>query len=332
MFRHHPCAASRYHLPANSEPTYNLHFLSTTDLFALSCTTRPKSQICLAGNSTYIRVIRPGTSVRLPERLVYGIGIADLIETASPLKPSLLIAICLICSLSVADWTQAIAQSTNPGASRYATQHDQYVTVFQDSLARLIADCQAKNLQNAGAELLPWQVPVDVASLSDRTLPQSLQPEIPLSLPQAERLWRLEFQSLRQDLAKNLYLLSRRVLNAGNPHAAWRLIHEVLWYDSDYGRARTLLGYEQFGSQWVTPSRQKSNVSVSSGMNASAGYQPPMLSVTKTAIDSSQSLAHRSTGRESASSVGECMANRNRQLSSENECRPRRGCRSGKEV
>ena len=253
MFRHHQHSASIYNLPANSKPTYNIYFLSTTNLFSQSRTTRPKSHKCFDGNPAYIRLIRPGTSVRLPERLVYGIGIADLIETASPLKPSLLIAICLICSLSVADWTQAIAQSTKPGASRYATQHDQYVTVFQDSLARLIADCQAKNLQNAGAELLPWQVPVDVASLSDRTLPQTLQPEIPLSLPQDDRLWRLEFQSLRQDMAKNLYLLSRRVLNAGNPHAAWRLIHEVLWYDSDYGRARTLLGYEQFGGQWVTP-------------------------------------------------------------------------------
>ncbi len=184
---------------------------------------------------------------------MHGIGIADLIENPSSLKRSLLISICLTCSLSATDWSQTIAQPANLGANRYATQHDQYVMAFQKSLASLIKDCQAKNLQNAVDELLPWQAPVDVASLSDRTLPPSVQPEIPLSLPQDERLWRLEFQTLRQDMAKNLYLLSRRVLNAGNPHAAWRLIHEVLWYDSDYGRARTLLGYEQFGGDWVTP-------------------------------------------------------------------------------
>ena len=176
-----------------------------------------------------------------------------MIENQSSLRRSLLIAICLTCSLSAIDWSSTIAQSTSLGADRYAAQHDQYVTAFQESLAKLIANCRAKNLQNAVDRLLPWQEPVDVASLSDRTLPKSVQSEIPLSLPQDERLWRLEFQSLRQDLAKNLYLLSRRVLNAGNPHAAWRLIHEVLWYDSDYGRARTLLGYEQFGGEWVTP-------------------------------------------------------------------------------
>jgi hypothetical protein len=176
-----------------------------------------------------------------------------LTEYPSFLRRSLLIAICLTGSLTAIDWSLAFAQSTGPGENRYATQHDDYVAAFQESLAKLISDCQAKNLQNAVDELLPWQVPVDVASLSDRKLPESVQSEIPLSLPQNERLWRIEFQSLRQDLAKDLYLLSRRVLNAGNTHAAWRLIHEILWYDSDYGRARTLLGYEQFGSQWVTP-------------------------------------------------------------------------------
>lgn len=51
-----------------------------------------------------------------------GIGIADLIENPSPLKRSLLIAICLLCSLSATDWAQTIAQSANLGASRYATR------------------------------------------------------------------------------------------------------------------------------------------------------------------------------------------------------------------
>jgi hypothetical protein len=147
----------------------------------------------------------------------------------------------------------ATAQSSQISTDRYESQHDGYVADFQEALAKLIVDCQTRNLQDAVDEMLPWQAAVDVASLSDRKLPQEVQGDIPLALPQDERLWRIEFRTIRQELAKNLYLLSRRVLNDGNPHAAWRLIHEILWYDSDYGRARTLLGYEQYGDEWVTP-------------------------------------------------------------------------------
>jgi hypothetical protein len=165
----------------------------------------------------------------------------------------LLFVACLSGSLFTVSPSAVLAQRTGQNNNRFQTQHDEYVAVFQESLAKLIVECQTKNLQDAVDEMLPWQSAVDVASLSDRKLPQDVQQEIPLSLPQDERLWRIEFRTLRQDLAKHLYLLSRRVLNDGNPHAAWRLIHEVLWYDSDYGRARPLLGYEQYGDEWVTP-------------------------------------------------------------------------------
>lgn len=160
---------------------------------------------------------------------------------------------CLSGSLFAIKPSAALAQRNGQNDDRFQSQHDGYVADFQKSLAKLIVDCQTRDLQDAVEELLPWQAAVDVASLSDRKLPQKIQPDIPLSLPQDERLWRIEFRTLRQNIAKDLYLLSRRVLNDGNPHAAWRLIHEVLWYDSDYGRARTLLGYEQYGDEWVTP-------------------------------------------------------------------------------
>ena len=181
------------------------------------------------------------------------IGNADLTANSSISKQALLIVSCLAVAVWHSGANISVAQATNLSAERYQSQHDGYVAAFQESLAELIVECQARNLQNAVDEMLPWQSAVDVASLSDRKLPQKIQPDILLSLPQDERLWRIEFRTLRQDLAKNLYLLSRRVLNAGSPHAAWRLIHEVLLYDSDYERARTLLGYEQYGDEWVTP-------------------------------------------------------------------------------
>ena len=164
-----------------------------------------------------------------------------------------LLVACLAGLLVVVSSSTTFAQKNGLGADRFRKQHDDHVAAFQKSLAELIAQCQDKQLADAVAKLQPWQAAVDVSSLSDRKLKRTMQPEISISLPQDERLWRIQFRTLRQDLAKNLYLLSRRVLNAGMPHAAWRLIHEVIWYDSDYGRARTLLGYERYGDEWVTP-------------------------------------------------------------------------------
>ena len=180
-------------------------------------------------------------------------GSSHLIGNSTISSPTFAASVCLAVLFSFLWAEESLGQPNELAASRFEAQHDGYVATFQESLAKLIADCEAKNLQHAIDRLRPWQKPVDVKSLSDRKLPKHVLPEIPLSLPQEERLWRNEFRSIQQETARNLYLLSRRVLNAGNPHAAWRLIHEVLWYDSDYGRARTLLGYEQYGDEWVTP-------------------------------------------------------------------------------
>lgn len=195
------------------------------------------------------------TEIRLSQQAsAVFIGKSDLL-VKHPKTPTqmLLSSACLASFLLVTATAESMAQTSRSSASRFQAQHDGYVEDFQKSLAELIDQCRADNLVDAVATMQPWQQPVDVSSLSDRQLPRAVQPDIPLSLPQNERLWRIQFQSIRQELAKNLYLLSRRVLNAGNPHAAWRLIHEVVWYDSDYERARTLLGYERYGDAWVTP-------------------------------------------------------------------------------
>ncbi|NQV29010.1 MAG: DUF1570 domain-containing protein [Rhodopirellula sp.] len=176
-----------------------------------------------------------------------------LTDNSTISKRQWLLAAGLLGCLCIVNPRATLAQRNRGTADRFQAQHDDYVAAFQKSLSQLIAECESKNLTNAVAELKPWQAAVNVSALSDRVLPENVQPDIPLSLPQDERLWRIEFRTLRQEVSQQLYLLSRRAINAGMPHAAWRLIHEVLWYDSDWERARTLLGYEQYGDQWVTP-------------------------------------------------------------------------------
>lgn len=176
----------------------------------------------------------------------------------SKLRPQLMSRRWLIWSVLVAAALSAerdapAAQRAASSTSRFQAQHDEYIREFEEGRQQLIADCQAKGLSEAATEIAVWQIPHDLSALTGMSLPSEVQPEIPLSLPNAERQWRIQFRNLKQEVAKELYLLSRRVLNADLPNAAWRLIHEVVWFDPDYERARTILGYERYGDEWVTP-------------------------------------------------------------------------------
>lgn len=58
---------------------------------------------------------------------------------------------------------------------------------------------------------------------------------------------------LMRNYARDLYLLSRKVQAAGRPSFAFKLIREVLKYDPDHIKARSLLGFVQYKTEWVTP-------------------------------------------------------------------------------
>ena len=84
-------------------------------------------------------------------------------------------------------------------------------------------------------------------------LPEYVLPGVPQSLPLLEREWRVHLQKLREDLANDLYVISRRALTANTPSAAWKLVREAVWYFSDHSMARRILGFERFEDRWVTP-------------------------------------------------------------------------------
>lgn len=131
--------------------------------------------------------------------------------------------------------------------------HQERHLEFTTELEKLALSCDDKGLTAAAQSIRELKAPPDWHSLHLEALPATVQPPIPNDLPEAERHWRTRLRSLQIDHARQLYLLARRVLNAGYPGFAYNLVRETATHDPDHVSARKLLGYVRHGDEWVTP-------------------------------------------------------------------------------
>ena len=135
----------------------------------------------------------------------------------------------------------------------YRREHRERQEEFADSLQELARFCDEKGLAEASAEIRKLAEPPLPQSLRAEPLPKQVRERIPLDLPPDERYWRSQLRRLQEQYAKDLYVLSRKVLYAGSPSYAYDLVREVARHDPDHRSARRLLGYVRYGQQWVTP-------------------------------------------------------------------------------
>ena len=135
----------------------------------------------------------------------------------------------------------------------FQAEHQSLHEKFLQSLGSLSAWCDGRNLNEPAARIRGLKVPFSADGVAWETLPTDVQPPIPTGLSPDEREWRERLRSLCQDYAKDLYLLSRRVLRKGFPRYTYSLVREVAYYDPDHESARRQLGFERYGDQWVTP-------------------------------------------------------------------------------
>jgi hypothetical protein len=166
------------------------------------------------------------------------------------------LAVLWVCGLADVTWAQA--RAANPAQLKIL--HGQYLDLreaYQDDLRRLKQDCEAQGFTDAVAEIERYQQIPDRSRIQLSTLPDRMQPPIPADLPEAEYAWRTRLLHRREEYAKQLYLLSRRMLNAGSAGQAYDLLHELIVHDPDHKNARNLLGYVTLGDEWVTPFAQK---------------------------------------------------------------------------
>lgn len=131
--------------------------------------------------------------------------------------------------------------------------HQERQLEFAAELEQLALFCEDHDLPDAAQNLRSLKAQPDWQSLHLEALPSAVQPPIPLDLPETERHWRTQLRHQQTEYAKQLYLLARRVLNAGYPGFAYNLVRETVIHDPDHVSARKLLGFVRHGNDWVTP-------------------------------------------------------------------------------
>ncbi len=124
---------------------------------------------------------------------------------------------------------------------------------FTAELERLAEYCDEKRLPKAATKLRKLAAPLTREMVRTDKLPSAVRPDIPAGLSAEERAWQTQLRRVQEKHAKDLYLLSRRVLYAGSPSYAFDLAREVARHNPDYRTARRLLGYVRSGDEWLTP-------------------------------------------------------------------------------
>lgn len=124
---------------------------------------------------------------------------------------------------------------------------------YADDLQKLIDYCEERQLTEGVAEIRRYLIEPKSTTIRAVSLPQAFQPELAADLSNDERHWRTQLGVRRKEYAKQLYLLSRRALNAGYPGLAFDLVRELVMHDPDHAKGRELLGYVPFEGTWVTP-------------------------------------------------------------------------------
>lgn len=147
----------------------------------------------------------------------------------------------------------AAQRHSEQGLELLQRNHAELHQAFAKSLKEIAEYCDEKGFDEPAAHIRQLAIPPDLRVLRIDALPKGRQPELPGDLPADERAWRVQLRHSQKKYATDLYLLSRRALKAGHPSYAFHLIREVARHDSDHSQARRLLGFVQYGGEWVTP-------------------------------------------------------------------------------
>lgn len=135
----------------------------------------------------------------------------------------------------------------------FVEKHDELHGRFAKEMEELADTCDGKGLTEAATRLRLLTVPAVNNRLRVTPLTRDVQGDLPADLPPDERFWRAQSRQQQKDYAKELYLLSRRALDAGHISYAFDLVRETAFHDPDHPAARKILGFVRLGTEWVSP-------------------------------------------------------------------------------
>ncbi len=172
---------------------------------------------------------------------------------------SMSIAILVLVSIST-----AAAQSAADRALKVHRQkHAKLQAEFERRVEEVAKWCEENELVDLATKTREMSASPDPRTLGEARLPQKVQRVIPAGAVGKQRTWYGKTSRIRTDYARELYRLSRTVLDR-YPSYAMDLVREVAFHDPDNRNARKILGYVQFKDkkradesdylgEWVTP-------------------------------------------------------------------------------
>lgn len=112
--------------------------------------------------------------------------------------------------------------------------------------------CDENDLLIEAEEVRQLAKPLDPDVLQGENLPRQVQLEIPKDLPDAEKTWRQRLRTTQKEYADKVFAKAKTALDSGLISFAYDLVREVARHNPDHKFARKLLGYSQYGNEWVT--------------------------------------------------------------------------------
>ncbi|MCA9055429.1 MAG: hypothetical protein KDA75_16425, partial [Planctomycetaceae bacterium] len=147
----------------------------------------------------------------------------------------------------------AQALEWTPKQQRVLQEHAEVQRTFAESITPISEDCVRQGLPDVADRIRQLALPFAEQTLDVDVLPEEVQPDLSPTLPQAQLRWQAPLRKLQQAYASDLYLLSRRSIEAGLPSAAFQMIREAAFHDPDHVEARKILGYVRYEDRWTTP-------------------------------------------------------------------------------
>ncbi len=173
-----------------------------------------------------------------------------------------------LIAIAILSGTPGAAQTTTDRESRtlmaQKARHADLRSDFERDIHKLAEWCNEHGMVEAAQRTLTLAAPTEPGALRDVRLPREVQPVIPPGAVDNQRVWAGRLSTIRKDYARQLYRLSRHVLDLGFPSYAMDLVREVAFHEPDNPNARRLLGYTLFKDkerseergyrgEWVTP-------------------------------------------------------------------------------
>lgn len=149
---------------------------------------------------------------------------------------------------------------------RHATFQEQrrkLLLNLRHEISELSRQCHEEGLLQAAKDLTAVSIDLTgpVADIQHSHLVQ-----LPVSdrLPPEQQAWRQRLRTLREDRARDMYILARRCLHAQLPSLAYSIVQDVLRLDPDHKHSRSILGQQLFhdrtraddptyAGEWVSP-------------------------------------------------------------------------------